>query len=193
MRNAGRAQFALALLVDVVGAGGALLLGTRHWQSVTVARPRPFGDEAIGLAGRTIDAAPTALALVALAGVVAILATKRAWRRGVGGIVALAGAALVWRSLGGLGAVSPGQARALLPEARGDAGVVTHVAVTTAWPVLSACCGVLVLVAGALVAWRGHRWAGMSARYEAPASAEEQSARANASLWQAIERGDDPT
>lgn len=188
-----RAQFALALLLEVVGAGGALLIATRRWQDVTVSRERPFGDVVTGLAGRTIDAAPTALGLVALAGVVAVLATKGVWRRQVGAIVALAGAALVWRSLRGLGTLTARQAAALLPEAHGDAGTVTHVAVTTAWPVLSAACGLLVFVAGALVAWRGQRWAGMSARYEAPASPEEQSARANASLWQALERGDDPT
>lgn len=188
-----RAQFALTLLLDVIGAGGALLIATRHWQDVTVSRQRPFGDVVTGLAGRTIDAAPTALGLVALAGVVAVLATKGVWRRQVGVIVALAGAALAWRSVEGFGALSARGAAALLPAARGDAGTVTRVAVTTAWPVLSAVCGVLVVVAGVLVAWRGHRWAAMSARYEAPASPEEQSARANASLWQALERGDDPT
>ena len=188
----GRWQFALALLLDVAGAGAALLVATRPWQAVTVTRARPFGNVVVHLAGRTIDAAPTALALVALAGVVAVLATKGTWRRLVGLVVALSGAALVWRSLGGLTVLSAGQARALLPEARGDAGTVSDVTVTASWPVLSAVCGALVLVAGALVAWRGAGWAGMSARYEAP-SAEEQSARANASLWQAIDRGDDPT
>lgn len=189
----GRALFALALLLDVVGAGAALLIATRTWQAVTVTRARPFGDVVVRLAGRTVDTAPTALALVALAGVVAVLATKGVWRRLVGVVVAVAGAALVWRSLDGLTALSAGAARALLPEARGDAGAVTRVAVTTSWPVLSAVCGVLVAIAGALVAWRGPRWAAMSARYESPSTAEERTARANASLWQAIDRGDDPT
>ncbi|TAM91561.1 MAG: TIGR02234 family membrane protein [Jatrophihabitans sp.] len=188
-----RMQFALALLADVVGAGGALLIATRPWQQVTLARQHPFGNEVLGLSGRTLDAAPTALALVALAGVVAVLATKGVWRRQVGAIVALAGAGLVWRSLDGLAVLSDGGARPLLPQARGDAGAIVSVTVNPAWPALSAACGALVLVAGLAVAVRGHRWAGMSARYEAPVNPDEAAARANASLWQALDRGDDPT
>ena len=188
-----RAEFAIALLLEVLGAAGALVLASRDWQLVSLTRQRPFGNEVVGLTGRTVDAAPTALALVALAGVVAVLATKGIWRRQVGVVVALAGAALVWRSLGALPALPAGSARALLPVTSGDAGTVTHVAVTAAWPALSAACGAVVLVAGLLIAWRGHRWVAMSARYESPVSPEEASARANASLWQALERGDDPT
>jgi uncharacterized membrane protein (TIGR02234 family) len=64
--------------------------------------------------------------------------------------------------------------------------------------VLSAVGGVLVLTAGVLVAWHGGRWGAMSARYERPAGAgvedaERSRARADAALWTALERGDDPT
>jgi hypothetical protein len=53
---------------------------------------------------------------------------------------------------------------------------------------------VLVLVAGLLTAVRGGQWAGLSARYDRREIDPEQArARADASLWTALERGDDPT
>jgi hypothetical protein len=48
-------------------------------------------------------------------------------------------------------------------------------------------------VAGALIVWRGHRWQVMSARYEAQPDREAEQARAAASLWTALDRGEDPT
>src|SRR4051812_39543684 len=93
------ALFAAALLLDLVGAAGALLVATRHWQTITTPRPAPLHDDVLGLSGRTVDAAPTALALVALAGVVAVLATRGVVRRVVGGVLTLAGLALLWRAI----------------------------------------------------------------------------------------------
>jgi uncharacterized membrane protein (TIGR02234 family) len=204
-----RGEYALALLLDLVGAGAALLISTRHWQSVLTPRPRPFRDDLLRVAGRTVDAAPTALALVALAGVIAILATKGMPRRVVGVVVALAGVGLVWRSLTGLQALGVSRARTLVQDKHPGiqlGSAVPHVSVHSGWAVLSCLCGVLVLLAGALVAWRGHRWGAMSARYEAPVGeghpaarvesaedAERSRLRADASMWSALDRGDDPT
>ncbi|MCU1658398.1 MAG: family rane protein [Pseudonocardiales bacterium] len=199
-----RAEFAAALLLDLVGAAAVLLVSGRPWQTLLTSRPRPLADDVLRLSGRTIDSAPTALGLVALAGVVAVLATRGLARRAIGAVLALAGAALVWRSVTGLAAVSAARARSLVESKHSGVGVdqsvVPHVTVHAVWPVLSAACGLLVLAGGALVALRGHRWRAMSVRYEAPASrpasAEDQAAqraRAEASLWNALDRGDDPT
>ncbi|SHG63749.1 trp region conserved hypothetical membrane protein [Jatrophihabitans endophyticus] len=217
------AGLALALLVDVVGAGGALLLSLATWQRVTAARPRPFGDVTVGMTGRDVDSASTALALVALAGVVAVLATRGWWRRLVGGFVALAGAGLVWRGITASSAVGDGRARAFLeshrPTASLSPGVAPRVEVHGWWAVLSVGCGVLVLIAGSLVAVRGGRWQAMSARYDAvppaspsaaaapdaapadgrgdaPTDGEARDAAAGvraAALWSALDRGEDPT
>jgi len=74
------------------------------------------------------------------------------------------------------------------------ASVGVPVAAHSAWPVLSSLCGVLVLGSGVLIAWRGHRWQVMSARYEAtPEAAAEDQARAAATMWRALDEGDDPT
>jgi uncharacterized membrane protein (TIGR02234 family) len=74
-----------------------------------------------------------------------------------------------------------------------DANVVPHVAVHAVWPVLSAICGVLVVAAGVLIAVRGHRWQGMSARYEAQPARADNPVKAAAALWSALDRGEDPT
>jgi len=205
-----RAEYGLALLLDLIGAGAALLVSTRHWQSVLTPRPRPFRDDLLQVAGRTVDAAPTALALVALAGVIAILATKGVPRRIVGVVVALAGIGLAWQSLTGLQAIGVARARTLVQDKHAGiqlGSAVPQVSVHSGWAVLSCVCGVLVLLAGVLVAWRGHRWGAMSAKYEPPAGggtaavappesaedAERARLRADASMWSALDRGDDPT
>jgi uncharacterized membrane protein (TIGR02234 family) len=190
------AAFAVALLLDLVGAGGALLVSTRTWQTVTTPQPAPRHDDVLELSGRTVDAAPTALALVALAGVVAVLATRGLARRIVGGVLAVAGAGLVWRALASSSAVSTRRARTLVSEHHRtvDASVVVpHVTTHGAWPVLTLVCGVLVASSGALIAWRGHRWRAMSAKYGAPPTADDDPAKAAAKLWTALDRGEDPT
>lgn len=201
-----QAEFGAALLLDVVGAGLVLLIAARTWQTIVTPRPRPLTDDVLAVSGRTLDSAPTALALVALAGVVAVLATRGLVRSVVGALVGLAGVGLVWRSLTAGSAVGAARARELVAGKHSsvvvDANVVPQVQVHTSWAALSAVCGVLVIISGALIVVRGRRWAGMSARYEAPAATDEfagevdvESARtrASASLWRALDRGDDPT
>jgi uncharacterized membrane protein (TIGR02234 family) len=188
-------QLITALLIDVVGAAGALLAATRQWQSVTTPRPAPLHDDVLALTGRDIDAAPTALALVALAGVVAVIATRGWLRRVVGGVLALSGLGLIWRAAASSGAVSVQRARALVSEHHPTAalGPTPHVQAHVGWAVVTIVCGILVTAAGAWIAWRGHRWQVMSARYEAQPPVEGDSAKAAASLWNALDRGEDPT
>jgi uncharacterized membrane protein (TIGR02234 family) len=189
-------EFALALVLDVVGAGVALLLSLQSWQTVTTARAGRAAD-VLDVSGRSVDGAYPALALVALAGVVAVLATRRVLRRAVGVLIALAGAGLVWRAVTAFSPVGAVRARALVRskhETVSTAGVVPHVDVHPLWPVLSLVCGVLVLASGVLIAWRGQRWQVMSARYEAtPAAASDDQAKAAATLWRALDEGEDPT
>ncbi len=191
-----RRGYVIALLLELIGAGGALLVALRTWQVVTTRRAAPLPDDVLRVSGRTIDSASTAFALVALAGVVAVLATRGVIRRLVGLLVALAGAGLVWRAIVSWDAVGVDRARSLIADRHrtltlGD-GVVPAVTVHTVWPALSLACGVLVAVAGGLVAWRGQRWQAMSSRYETPAS-EADPAKAAASMWTAFDRGEDPT
>lgn len=190
------AAISLALLLDVLGAGGALLLSLRDWQTVTTPRTGRPAD-VLDLSGRTVDAASTAFALVAAAGVVAVLATRGVVRRVVGGLIVLAGAGLVWRAIAALSAVSTSRARSLVSSRHqtvSTGGVVPHVAVQAVWPVLSLVCGVVVIGAGALVAWRGHRWQQLSSKYENAAPPQhDDPARTAATMWNALDKGEDPT
>ena len=131
--------------LDLVGAGAACCCwapGT--WQTVVHAAPRRCADDVLRVTGRTVDAAPTALALVALAGVVAVLATRGLVARGVVGARASRspGSASVWRAVAAMSALS---ARAARRDARaGDrhrdgrrsATAGRRWARTPAWPVL---------------------------------------------------------
>jgi uncharacterized membrane protein (TIGR02234 family) len=201
MRN--RVGFAAALLLDLLGGGAALLVSARAWQTVRVPRERPLADEVLHVSGRTLDAAPTALALVALAGVVAVLATRGTARRVVGGVLVVTGALLVWRAVVDLAAMGVHRALDLVrshhPAAGIDSAATAHVSVAAAWAVLTVIAGALVLASGAWVAAAGHTWWSMSARYDAPSprpapqDAADARARADATLWKALDAGDDPT
>lgn len=186
--------FAAALAAQTVGAAAVLLLATREWQTITTVRQHPFADDVVGVSGRTIDGAVTALALVALAGVVAVIATKGVVRRVIGALVAVSGLALGSRVVGAIPAVSDSRARDLVRAAHPQVAGAPHVATHPVWAVLSLAGAALVVAAGLLAAWLGGRWAGLSARYDRAAVDPEQSrARAEASMWAALERGDDPT
>jgi uncharacterized membrane protein (TIGR02234 family) len=190
----GTKEAAAALAAQVVGAAAILLIATREWQTVTTVRPRPFGTDVLGLSGRTVDGAITALALAALAGVVAIIATKGPVRRVIGALVAVAGLGLVWRTSAAFGAVSGARARSLVAGKHPQVVGTSHITTQPLWPTLSLVAAVLVVTAGVAVALRGGRWASMSARYERQTVDPEQArARADASLWAALESGDDPT
>lgn len=195
-----RGPFAAALLLTALGGGAALLISTRHWQSAVLPRQRPLADDVLQLTGRTTDASPTAFALVALAGVVAVLATRGLPRRLVGAVLGVAGLGLAWRSLAGLRALGADRVRTLDAATHSGVGVepsvVPQVTVHPLWPWLSAVSGLLVAVAGLLVAARGQAWAGLSGRYEttrAEPAEHPVPQPGDVALWNALDRGDDPT
>lgn len=214
----GHRPLAFALLLDVLGAGGALLSSIQTWQRLSAAREGPFPDAKVALSGRDVDSAITALALVALAGVVAVLATRGRWRRLVGAVVAVAGAGLVTRAVVSVGAVDNDRAISFITAKRQTVTVLPQTAVRIdvigAWAALSILCGLLVFAAGTVIAVRGGHWQGMSARYvraqrsgepqtdaavapdEATANTDDDAAdsgRAAATMWSALDRGEDPT
>ncbi|MFI7223654.1 Trp biosynthesis-associated membrane protein [Nonomuraea angiospora] len=137
----------------------------------------------------------TPVALAALAGVVAVLATKGVGRRVVGALVALCGAgaaAGTWTALGGDTVTGWLREQNVL---RGAADLPWEVA--PLWPAVTAAGAVLVIAGGIVAIVRGGRWAGMSARYDRGADGGAGKARAEVkddrALWDALDRGDDPT
>lgn len=138
-------ELAAACLLTLGGAG-----------LVLVATSGSTGAEAIPVA--------RALALVALAGSVALLAARRWSRLAAGVVLAVTGLGLV-----------------------GSAVTGPAFSVRTA---LIAAGGLLVLAAGLVTVGRGRAWPALGARYDAPAA---RRAVSPGDVWDALDRGEDPT
>jgi uncharacterized membrane protein (TIGR02234 family) len=123
--------------------------------------------------------------------VVASTATKGAGRRIVGGLLALCGAgaaAGTWTALSGATVADALRDRNVLHGATDLPWEIVPV-----WPAVAATGALLVLAGGVLAILRGGRWAGMSGRYEREAGKPRAEAGDDKALWDALDRGDDPT
>nr|SBO94685.1 Tryptophan-associated membrane protein [Nonomuraea gerenzanensis] len=183
------AATALGCLAVLVAAG-------QGWATVLQ------GAEVEAPTGGDLAPALTPVALAGLAGVVAVLATKGLGRRLVGALLALCGAgaaAATWTALSGDHVATWLREQNVL---RGAAEVPWEAA--PLWPVVAAAGAVLMVAGGVVAIVRGGRWAGMSARYDRGAGAGSAAgtgagseAKAQVSddraLWDALDRGDDPT
>ncbi|HEY2205090.1 MAG TPA: Trp biosynthesis-associated membrane protein [Pseudonocardia sp.] len=158
----------------------------------------------------------TAVAVLALAAVAALVATSGWPRRMLGVLVVVAGLWAGWLGVSGMvapiqlpagGAASASDVSAAAPEAgRTTAGpetggpasalpadaVPAGPSTRTAAPLLAVAGGVLLVLGGAATV----RWAaamgGMGSRYAAPASARRRPDR-DTEWWRALDAGDDPT
>jgi hypothetical protein len=191
-----------AVVACLAGAGLALYAATRVWSVAVTTRPG-LPDLRSSTTGAAAQPWLVALAVVALAGTGALLATRGVLRRGLGGLLIGVGAGVV---------VSALVARAGLPEA------------SLAGPIACVLGGALIVWGGLGAARHGHEWPAMGARYErravpsldaGPAARSEPSAAAglsagveptdptrpavptapadNRAVWDALDRGDDPT
>lgn len=137
-------KLAHAVLACLVGAGLALYAATRVWSVAVTTRPG-LPDLRSTTTGAAAQPWLLALAVVALAGAGALLATRGVARRGLGGLLVLVGAGV---------AVAAITARAGL-----DGG-------SLAGPIACVVGGALVIVGGLGAARRGHEWPAMGSRYE---------------------------
>jgi len=175
-----------AVLLCTVGALVVLAAAGRVWTSVEVPAG-PLADARTATrTGTDLVPGVRALGLVGLAGVVALAATRCTGRTVVGVVLALTGVGVVAAVLG-----TDLTAAALRDEA------VTGAVATTAWPPLTAAGGALLAAAGALTGLRGRSWPALGQRYEPPvsdaASVPAPQAPTERSLWEALDRGEDPT
>jgi uncharacterized membrane protein (TIGR02234 family) len=195
-----RRSVAAALLLGVVGAAVVLTAGSRTWQHGSTG----FGDTTmdVEVSGRTITGLPGALALVGLCALVAVFAVRGVSRMVVAGLLTLSGAGVIAAALLATGNT------AVLADAAANASGLTRASVdgrtNTAWPMVSAAGGVLLLAAGVVALVRSRTWPGMSSRYDrdgaAPARAAGAASPSTAveqdrpeDLWKALDRGEDPT
>src|SRR5580700_344007 len=101
VRRVGRRELAFLLLLGAAGAGLVLLAARQGWAHVETAEPRPLPDSVVAVTGQTLVPVTGALALAALAGLAAVLATRRTLRR-------IAGVVLAGLGVGIAAAVSAG-------------------------------------------------------------------------------------
>jgi Tryptophan-associated transmembrane protein (Trp_oprn_chp) len=159
----GRRGLALVVVACAAGAVLVLVASGRTWVVEVTPRPAPLPELRTGYTGGGLRPWLPALGWVALAGAGALLATRGIARRALGGLLVLAGAGIA-------------------------AGAVT--AEPGGWPVLAVVGGLVVAAAGVLTAGYGGRWPAMGARYERARTGGAPSA---GSLWEALDRGEDPT
>jgi len=193
-RSQPRRELALLLLLGAAGAGLALLATRQGWARVETAAPRPLPASVTTVTGQALVPAAGALALAALAGLAAVLATRRNLRRiaailvaGLGAGLALAVGAgisaadvLAAASAGagaaggpGVGSTTAGSAGpAAGPAGSPLSGFPGHVVfVSFPWRGVAFAGALAVVAAGALAAWRAQRLPVMSSRFDPPAPA----------------------
>lgn len=186
----GRRLLAYTVGCCVAGAGLALFALSRVWSVQVTARPG-LSDLRTARTGAAELPWLPALALVALAGAGALLATRGAARRVVGVLLAVVGVAMA------VGAVA---ARAGLDPGAAGTGA-------TLWPVVCVLGAAAVTLGGWWAVRHGHRWPAMGARYERRAVRRGSVSGATAAgqapvdqpradtrdAWDALDRGEDPT
>lgn len=174
------------LLVASASLWGA---GVAVWYRVS-----PSGRGPVDLSGAQVSPALSGVALLALAGVAAVVATGGLLRRAVGLLLALAGAAVGVVAARGLLAdpfATDGALPALPPGMSAEA-LRYQLTETTPAPWL-AVAGALVLVAAGLhVAVRERGLARLGARYAAPGRRPRE-VDPDRAAWQDLDAGRDPT
>ena len=188
----------LAVLLCLVG-GFLVLVGTgRTWVLVAVAGSALLPDREVPVTGADLGPGLRALGLVGLAGVPALAASRGRGRLLVGLVLLLAGGAAVAVVTGlELGRLGIGERALVSQPVREAGGAEAGSFDLTVWPVVTALGGLVLALAGLLVLVRGPQWAALGRRYEAPAAREAAPAPsgpvAERELWEALDRGDDPT
>lgn len=193
-RRAGRRELTLTVLTALLGGVLAWAAAGRTWATGTAgAAPNTLK---VAASGNDLSASVTALGLTALAGALALFATQRLWRRLVGVLLIAAGVGVAVYAFGERGSAHASRILATKAAAKGFASgsLGAH---TASWWILAVVGGVLVVLAGVAALVRGAAWPGMSSRYENAAGKSAARAAADTGsskdLWDALDRGEDPT
>jgi uncharacterized membrane protein (TIGR02234 family) len=212
-----RREYGIALLTGAVGAG-LILLGVREqWARTVFVQPKPLPAQVVGVSGADLVPLAAALAVAALACLAAVIATRGAWRRVAGLLLALLGAgagAAVTTAVTAASVVTAAASQVGSPESAavsGAAGSTTsgttsgsavvvagsagHAIMTgTPWRVAVIAGALLIFAAGLATVTRGADWPVMSGRYELPGRARRpRQSEDSASMWESLSGGKDPT
>ncbi|GAA4354377.1 Trp biosynthesis-associated membrane protein [Angustibacter luteus] len=183
---------ASAAVLALVGGALGLLAASRPWVHAVVIDP-VLGRTAVSASGRQAAAVVPAVALVALAGGIALLLARTIGRLVAGLLLVVAGAAQVAAAVGILRSPRP-SVEEIVGRAVGAVGSSDVRVTLTAWPWLSVASGALVAVAGVWTVLRARSWSEPTSRYDAPSARTEQAGTEDPpDTWDALSRGEDPT
>jgi uncharacterized membrane protein (TIGR02234 family) len=184
-------EYGFALLAGAAGAGLILLAGKQQWAQAVFTQPKPLPPQVVDLSGSDLAPVAGALALAALAGLAAVIATRGVLRRAAGVLLALFGAgagAAVMTSVSAATVVSVAASQVASPESAAVSGAVgsttsgsssgsafvvsgsTGQAIMTGtpWHVAVLVGALLIFAAGLATVLRAADWPVMSAKYDAP-------------------------
>jgi uncharacterized membrane protein (TIGR02234 family) len=188
-----RQELILVLALGAAGAGLVLLAMRQGWAHVETAAPKPLPASVTTVSGQALVPAARALAVAALAGLAAVLATRGTLRRITGVLLAGFGAGIAAVVSAGLSAADvlaaasagagapagsgagPGSAAGSTTAGSGAAGVPYagvpgHVTFAGfPWRGAALLGALAVIAVGGLVTWRARRLPVMSSRFDRPA------------------------
>ncbi|MDO9379358.1 MAG: Trp biosynthesis-associated membrane protein [Nocardioidaceae bacterium] len=200
--TASRRSYGLSVVGGIAAGGLTFWAATRTWAAVTVRTPGLPTDQ-VAVDGRAAVPLVAALALVVMAGSVAVLASRGRVRVAVGVVVLLASLGAAIAVVTGGGSITSALVDALgqSPAMAGDRGTQLRLAAdadATVWRWVALLGALVGLAVGVLVARNARRWPVMGGRYENPATQADEAARpasdaSDADLWKALDRGEDPT
>ena len=190
-----------------------LIAVRQDWARVLTVQPRPLPASTAVVRGQDLLPAVGALGLAALAGLAALLATRRLARRLTGGVLAAFGVAIIVAlSM----PVTDAQVRGAVTGAAGTASSVpggstvdggttpgggvsgislsSHVTMAAfPWRWVALAGAVLIVAAGLLAAWRGQNWPVMSSRYDRPPGGGHRPRPTQPRSGKSLSQGIDPT
>lgn len=198
-----RRGYTLSVLAGILSGGAGFFAASRAWSSVTV-RTAGLPTDRVTVDGSRALPIVGAMALVIMAGSVAVLATSHRVRVLVGSIIAAAGMVSVAFIVTGAGTLRDAlvQQIASSPAMAGDEAAQLRVADQadgSLWRWVALLASMLGVAVGAAVVAYGWRWPVMGRKYEAPGAAKDAPASprdgepSDSDLWKALDRGDDPT
>jgi len=184
-------EYGFALLAGAVGAGLVILAVRQRWAEAVFTPPKPLTPQVVDVSGSDLVPLAGALALAALAGLAAVIATRGVLRRVAGALLALFGVgagAAVLASVTAATVVSVAASKVASPESAavsGAAGSTTSgstgggsfvvsgsagqaIMTGAPWHVAVLAGALLIFAAGLATALHGPDWPVMSSRYDAP-------------------------
>lgn len=203
-----RREYGLVLLAAAVGACLVLLAVREQWAQAVFTQPSPLPAQVVGVSGSDLVPLAGALALAALAGLAAVIATRGVLRRVAGVLLALFGAgagAAVMTTVTAATVISVATSQVASPGSAavsGAAGSTTSGSTTsggfvvsgstaqafmtgTPWHLAVLIGALLIFLAGLATAMRGPDWPVMSARYDSPGARDAGGRQARAARRQA--------